>query len=389
MGAVAALSFTLLKCYEHPFPNTHTSMNTNPEVLCGEKGEWMDSLVIAIIAILLYVVIANVVTCFIISRAPSRFHLPRFRRRWKFLFIKVRPEAFWWMQVLNFKGVLINILLCIFTTGVNQIWAIALVIVAYLLGVVVLFPWRHKWVNYLDILVNIVLVLVSTLSASFAVQGRNLEKIDADSSEEDTMTDMLIIAGGSPVLCGIVLKLAFLHKQFTAWDKDGKTAINMECKILFEHVASAPPEKYNTFAKDLTDSDVTIMKNARHLLMTEFMGLQESCYPWRMRLITNTENQALVYNALDGPNIRSMVETAKGDRSKAEAIAALEAERERLAFQIAELRGEEPDSTDLKEPGKPTIEPREVTGVVTIDDVEPHAWIIKELTPGLSMSSRP
>ena len=75
-------------------------------------------LAVGILAILVYFVGMFALFTWVCCKAPSRWRDPAFRKRWKFLFVKWRPDVFWFGQVFLLKGALINVALVFFRDGI-------------------------------------------------------------------------------------------------------------------------------------------------------------------------------------------------------------------------------------------------------------------------------
>lgn len=130
--AVADISFSLFKCYSHP-GEKQASLVRSPEVLCG-SDTWLSMLVIGVLAILAYVVVANCCIAKLLYQAPMRFHDEVFQKRWKFLFVRLRPDVWWWGQPLLLRGVALNISLALVYDGLGQIYCSMFVLLVYLTG---------------------------------------------------------------------------------------------------------------------------------------------------------------------------------------------------------------------------------------------------------------
>jgi hypothetical protein len=119
---------------------------------------------VVIAAILIYVVGCGMLFVWVICTAPKKFGDVRFQRRWKFLFIKYRPDAYWWSLPFLAKGVGMNIGFAIFVIGTQQLYWMMGVVGLYVMGAIWAMPWRSRAANILEIFVHVdVLFVVSLL----------------------------------------------------------------------------------------------------------------------------------------------------------------------------------------------------------------------------------
>merc|ERR1712226_1161004 len=110
------MSFTLFRCVQNP--NEEWTLTKDRSILCYED-KWFSMLAVAIASVLLYCVAFLVLLVCVICLVPrgSRFQVPGFQMRWKFLFIKFRPEAYWWGLVFLSRGIIMNAGFVMLTLG--------------------------------------------------------------------------------------------------------------------------------------------------------------------------------------------------------------------------------------------------------------------------------
>merc|ERR1719181_2264481 len=87
------LSLTLFVCKTNP--NQTSSLAADRSITCFED-EWSGLLAIGIIAVLLWCVGVAAIFVWAIFTMTGRMHEPDIQMRWKFLFIKFRPDRYWW-----------------------------------------------------------------------------------------------------------------------------------------------------------------------------------------------------------------------------------------------------------------------------------------------------
>jgi len=269
--AVAALAFELFRCYRHP--NGERSMQTASEVLCG-SDTWNSMLAIGVLGILIYIVATNAGLIAVLAMAPKYFSHEGFRRTWKFLLIKFSPQTWWWGQVLIARGVIFNLILAVVETPIDQIWLCALVLVAYIFGLVYLMPWRHLSVNYLDIMCCLMFLLIVSMSASFAPQ--------TGGDSEPTQVGLVIVAVFPAILILLVCALGLRWFLFQKEDVASKLKEAYEIRAVFRAFAGTGTAAAQAWAMRLNEMDWARLQAVRDLIATEMFQQQ---VPGQRRLL--------------------------------------------------------------------------------------------------------
>lgn len=120
--AIVAQTVSLFQCYGHP--NGESSMRSAPATLCG-SDDWNSGVAVAVFACLVLICGSMGLFARAIWHAPANFAQERFRKRWKFLFIKFRPNMFWFSMAVLIKGVLLNLSSMVATSGLPQAFTCA------------------------------------------------------------------------------------------------------------------------------------------------------------------------------------------------------------------------------------------------------------------------
>jgi len=154
---IATLSFSLFACYAHP--NGEWSMKSNPEVIRGSEI-WSGMLIVAFVAIGLNCLCVLAYFGYGMWVAPHYFHEVWFRRRWKFMIMKMRPSVHWWMMVIMIKGLWIALTGAVFETLINQCLWLNTGLVLYFTGSYSFLPWRNVLVCFLDCALHAFILLL-------------------------------------------------------------------------------------------------------------------------------------------------------------------------------------------------------------------------------------
>jgi hypothetical protein len=98
------ISLQLFMCYEHP--NGKSTLRFGPDVECNSE-DW--SMMLGEAILMMLPINAGAVAAMIVAAAaaPKFFIRKRFRATWKFMFIKWRPDVWWWGPVVMIRALLL------------------------------------------------------------------------------------------------------------------------------------------------------------------------------------------------------------------------------------------------------------------------------------------
>jgi hypothetical protein len=198
-NGIAAMSMELFKC--HPNPNGKSTLYNQRDIICNED-DWNSVLGVAIASTMVYCVGALVLFGYIMIKAPEGFQEPRFQKRWKFLFIKYRPDVYWWSFIFLAKGVVLNFGFVVLNAGVEILCWVFIALLLYLVFVVKYKPWRHTVCNSMELLTNFSLITCAFIAVVWAKK---------DSSTERSMEVLAVIVSLSPFVCVIIFTMILLY----------------------------------------------------------------------------------------------------------------------------------------------------------------------------------
>merc|ERR1719387_3470254 len=121
---------------------------------------------------------------------------PSFRMRYKFLFIKFRPDVWWWSMVMILKGIVLNFGFAVLTEGIAQIYWVMTFIAVYCGACVNWMPWRHRLVNVVDITTHMILLFSCSMMTWFCYDPETYER-----RSDDFQTLLAVLLHG-PLLIG-------------------------------------------------------------------------------------------------------------------------------------------------------------------------------------------
>lgn len=204
-GFYISLSFVTLQpfmCYENP--NGKSFLRFAPNVECDSK-EWEGMLTEAIMGLLVYIAFLIAGLIAVTIAAPKMFHNPVFRARFKFLFIKFRPDVWWWGVVLLLRALLLTLAQTLSQEGERHlIWYMSVILI-YSGMLVFLRPWRGKWSHVLDVEIQASLFLFLAMGGTFVARSSWLDDSVAHFAIFITFIPLvaMFLTGAWIVLCNV------------------------------------------------------------------------------------------------------------------------------------------------------------------------------------------
>jgi hypothetical protein len=264
-AGIAAMAMSLFKCT--PNPNNTKSLVADRVIICYES-DWNDMLVVAILAVLLWCIGFGALFLRAVITSTRSFVDPDFQMRWKFLFIKFRPDVHWWCMVFVAKGTLLNLSVVLFTDGAAQLWFIMWLLTFYQALVVVFRPWRHRVVNVADSSAHMCLIVSCSYMTWFGRDTlENPQQLDSE------IAALVIVAA---VLC---LPICLACGAFIAWEQTseaGRKAKELQSKGIQDackRLAACPQDEFNDFMQNLGEWDFWFLLNAKRTIHTELTNV--------------------------------------------------------------------------------------------------------------------
>jgi hypothetical protein len=231
-------------------------------VLCG-SDEWQEVVVIAVFALLVYVIGMGGLFVRVLLLAPSKFHEPIFHKRWKFLLLKFRPGAWWWGIVILLKGVLLNLALAALLSGLAQLYLMMTVLLVYSAGLMGVSPWRYRAANMFDTAVHGSLILIASLAALFWNGSEGLE---------ETSTAMFAVSF-SPFIIGLAAS-AWQTKNSSRQQTVEKQSFGQAVKAACSLMAEQDELSMKGFMNRMTEHDMHVLELATNVIHAEINGRQ-------------------------------------------------------------------------------------------------------------------
>jgi len=196
---IANCSLSLFQC--SPNPNGKDTLMIDETVVCHED-EWKSMLVGAVIACLVYCAGFLTLLSYVVYIAPRSFKKVTFQKRWRFLFNKYRLDRYWWGPLYLCKGVFLNAAPILTSAAIFQLYFITLVCAAYLLLVVVFFPWRGTVASYLDCGLHLIAICTITSLAWFSERRDDLV---------DDVSTFCVVLSSFPFLLFVIAIIALTY----------------------------------------------------------------------------------------------------------------------------------------------------------------------------------
>lgn len=263
-AGIVAMALLMFKCTGNP--NGIKTLEADQSVVCG-SSKWNSSVGISIVAVVLYICGFGGVFVWAVLVAPKRFADEAFQKRWKFLFMKFRPNVWWWALPFCAKGVVMNVGLTFIRSGIAQIYWVMLVVSVYCLSVVLFMPWRHRLCSAMDVYTCFAINFLCSLLAVFV---HTLPEKKKHIANEVSNTAICIHISPLVVAALIVGKL-FYNKRFPVAEVKATETLQV-LKPALKAFAMASDSDTMKFLSGLDESTRIQILFVMHAISTELDG---------------------------------------------------------------------------------------------------------------------
>jgi basic membrane protein A len=272
-AGIVAMALMLFKCSDNPMGKS--TLSADRSILCYE-GQWLDMLAIGIMAFLCWCVGFGGLFTYIVVVAPRQFQTVAFQRRWKFLFIKFRPDTHWWALVFMAKGFLLNLGFVLLDTGLGQLYWMMTLLSLYATIVMLIQPWRLAPTTIVDGAGHILLLLSCSALGWFIRKDLRPDEVvamDGDMMDLVISFSLLII----PLCLGVIAHMIYSKREGRSSKAFASIADAMQ------RFAATEPSGQTACLENLGDWDYYFMEQASHVVHTELAN-------FRCRLGISTSN---------------------------------------------------------------------------------------------------
>jgi hypothetical protein len=241
-----------------------------------------------------------------IVKAKTHFGNEGFRTRWKFLFEKYRLGAWWFGLAFLAKNFVINLALVILPSPIFQFYFVAVVIGVYLVLILLVWPYRMRWPNRVEMACCSSICLNCMFLASFAFlrETEDNEK-EAVSNLSAVVTWWPLVAGGIVV---IFLRASSFFKKFNLWgfqhralaNKDALQKEAMMVQKMFGTFSSVSKEELLTFYEQTGQYEQWLLRHACLVLGGELTHAQDDAAPTKKPQISTTKLSSLRSKSASG-----------------------------------------------------------------------------------------
>lgn len=260
-GGIAEGAFTIFKCGTNP--NGSLTLLKDRSITCFQE-EWNGMVAIGILSVLCWCVGFGLLFARAIYLAPYNFHKEKVRKRWRFLFIRYRPDVHWWGLVFVAKGVLLNMGSAIMTSGIAQLFWIEFVLLVYVNLTSMFKPWRHTLNSTFDEWMHVCLLLTCSVTIWFA-RGGSQDPEHGDSIGRDILTASL---------CGVALPVPPFVAiiVYRKWSAAARTKREKDLKRIMtavDYINTTDRNECMAFLQGLPETDFRVMLDFMRLVQTE------------------------------------------------------------------------------------------------------------------------
>jgi hypothetical protein len=280
-------------------------------IIC-HSDEWNSILIVAILAMLFWIIGFGTLFIRALFMSPERFTRPHVQMRWKFLFIKFRPDVHWWAIVIVLKGIILNIVFVACETAMGQINFMIFTLLTYICLAISFQPWRHVYVNAVDIWAHMCLLLLGTVLMWFASADSKERTNDA----EDDMQLMGIVSCFCivPLIFPVAFQLWWSQHSASAVQKREEKAVSIQTS--FKFVGSCEPSAFADVLCKMGEWDRNYLMTAHDVVESVLKGQRRNSNRYTARGLTN-------YFPTPPPSVSQLVLDVKPEKQPSDELNAL------------------------------------------------------------------
>jgi len=268
-----------------PHPNGERSMISEPGVVTS-SSMWQSMVMGTTLAILLYCAGATVSIVYALYNAPTFYKDPGFRKRWKFLFLSVRPSTYWWITASLVKAFFLSLTTVVFERPMAQTVWLGSGLLLYFLAVFWFLPWRTNVLLWLDVALHYLLAVLCLLMPFF---------VDANATELMDAAYIFLVVCAIGTLCAIFCVLGVLRTQSPSVQRAWRLTYEKDARKFVEVFQVMNDAKLiANVLEGLVDVDYSLTIKVMKILSVELLGNTESGrLIWRKggRLGTNKKKE--------------------------------------------------------------------------------------------------
>lgn len=272
--AVCKGSIDVFLCSSHP--NQKRTLSRAPYVYC-DSDDWNSMVVLGVFALAVFCILTGAVFCYQLWIAPTVFHNISWRRRWKFLVVKYRPDVWWWGSMWLLKGLLMNLVL-LSNSSFGQLFGLFFVMCGYLITVVAFYPWRHISANMLERQTCVCIIIVAFLALCN-------DTYEFEAPEAETWC---LVISFSPFVVFLGLVLGLSIKSSGAVQEITKSRyelLSVHLLKTFGPMSQLPMQDVALLLDRITSADRRVLVKAADIILSEHYGQQPRKFRSRQRLI--------------------------------------------------------------------------------------------------------
>jgi hypothetical protein len=158
-ASIAIVAGHPFMCFEHPSwyrDEQHSSVFRYPEVLCNSP-EHMPLVGIGVLDVCCFVILLFVLACYITYQLPTRRDVA-FATRYRFFFGRFTPDRYYFGLLFLSRSLTLSFVPIMFSSQGPRLLVLLLLLCGYTVAQLLLWPWRGKLTNFVDLLVSVSLI---------------------------------------------------------------------------------------------------------------------------------------------------------------------------------------------------------------------------------------
>ena len=242
-AAIAQAAFTVVNCVPNP-SNTWT-LSVDRSINCFD-ADWIGLLIVGLLAILAWCVGFGLVFFRAIWVAPKYWASKDFRLRWKFLFVKFRPDCFFFSLIIVIKGVVTNVGFIFLSEPVLQIYWTVACFAIYCYIAATWSPWRSLYVNAADVCAHFSLIFLGFMMTWFLERSPEMDNT--------VMVFSIAVSFFAAIFSGI-WSVRMIVVQVSTAQLEKRAASHKDFRSALENLINMDRGRYDRFMDNLIDFD--------------------------------------------------------------------------------------------------------------------------------------
>eukprot|EP00919_Chromeraceae_sp_WS-2016_P024617 GHVR01058191.1.p1 GENE.GHVR01058191.1~~GHVR01058191.1.p1 ORF type:complete len:529 (+),score=69.29 GHVR01058191.1:105-1691(+) len=271
--SMVKVAVNLFNCHKHP--SGTLTLKSHPYIICY-RDEWMEALPLGIAAVVVYVFLLNGLLTILTLLGPRLTIHPNWAQRLQFLFVRFRPQRYYWNIVLQLRNTLVLLPVVVFVGRPGlQVFLTEVILIVFLTANCICRPWKHWQNNLLESLLlsslQLIVLLVALYTDAVHQEKSKPDRQHGTSSHSLSFLCGFVIVAG--VLSGIVATSVLVYikvdynGKFAQKKREDQEIIIENMRILNYYLKSIDINEFEDVLNSIHGKAKVDLQLAGHFLM--------------------------------------------------------------------------------------------------------------------------